>query len=178
VIVRPPNTGQPNLGKPGTGSTPAKTTKVSLGIPDCRWVNAEDIADEGMFAAWQPPSAAYENGLIELDQTHPVIVGQIQYWQAQYPKAVGPEVMEIVKNSYEMVAIAKVSHIHALSSDGVLSEEQRDDMLQNPSLTASLVGLLGEDAIITPRLGGLGAKRKREDSDGKVGAEEAVAATA
>jgi hypothetical protein len=38
-------------------------------------------------------------------------------------------------------------------------------MLQNPALTASLVGLLGEDALISPRLGGLGAKRKREDAE-------------
>jgi hypothetical protein len=34
-----------------------------------------DIADEGMMAAWQGPSKTCPNGLIQLDETHPVIHG-------------------------------------------------------------------------------------------------------
>jgi hypothetical protein len=33
-------------------------------------------------------------------------------------------------------------------------------MLLNPALTTSMLGLISEDALISPRLGGLGAKRK------------------
>ena len=46
---------------------------------------------------------------------------------------------------------------HHAALNGSVTDEALDVMLQNPALTASLVGLLGEDALITPRLGGLGA---------------------
>jgi hypothetical protein len=161
VVIRP-RQGEPTLGHIATGATPARSTTVQLGYPEFQWVVANDIGDQGMIAAWQGPSKAHPTGLIQLDETHPVIQGQIDYWQAQYPKAVWPSVKDVVKDAYADVAVAKVSHIHALTGP-VLSEEQKDTMLVNPSLTASLVGLLGEDALITPRLGGLGAKRKRTD---------------
>ena len=77
------------------------------------------------------------------------------------------EVKAIVKDAYADVAIAKVSHMHALSG---CDRSSLETMLMNPALTASLVGLLGEDALITPRLGGLGQsggvpKKKAIQSD-------------
>jgi hypothetical protein len=164
VIIRG-RSGSRTLGQPGVGTERAKSTVVRAGYPDCQWVTAEDINERGMIAAWQPPSKTNENGLIQLDETHPVIRGQIEYWQSQYPRALAQQVENIVKEAYVDVAIAKVSHMHALSGP-VISDEQLATMLENPALTASLVGLLGEDALITPRLGGLGAKRKRpEEAD-------------
>ncbi len=158
--------GDATLGQTATGSASARSTVVQAGYPDYEWVQAEDIAEDGMVAAWQGPTKAHPSGLIQLDESHPVIRGQIEYWQSQYPRAVAPDVETIVKDAYADVAIAKVSHIHALTGP-VFSEDSRDTMLENPALTASLVGLLGEDALISPRLGGLGAKRKKAD-----GAEE------
>jgi hypothetical protein len=69
-------------------------------------------------------------------------------------------VKEIVKDAYADVAVTRVSHIHALAGS-LLSEEQRDTIRINPTLTASLVGLLGEEALITPGLVVLGGKIKK-----------------
>ena len=115
-----------------------------------------------MIAAWEGPSAKYPNGLIQLDKTHQVILGQVEYWQSQYPRALAKQAEDIVKEAYADVAIAKVSHMHALNGP-VIGDESLRVMLENPALTASLMGLLGEDALITPRLGGLGAKRRRPE---------------
>jgi hypothetical protein len=147
------------IGPVGTGSTPAKTTTVAVGVPGCRWVTENDIADPGMMAAWQAASTPqYPNGCIEIAVDHPVIRSQIEFWQSQYPPAVANDIEKIVKDAYEEVALAKVSHIHALGS--IFAEEKRTEMLQNPALTTSLLGLIAEDAVIGPRTGKLGTKRR------------------
>lgn len=172
VVVRG-RSGTQTLGQVAVSGVLAKKTSVQVGYPDHEWVEAADIEDEGMMAAWQNPSTAHPSGLIQLDKTHPVIRGQIEYWQSQYPRAVGPQIEDIVKEAYVDVAVAKVSHLHALNGP-VISEGQFRSMLKNPSLTASLVGLLGEDALISPRLGGLGAKRKRPEDDAAEESEPAA----
>jgi hypothetical protein len=164
VVVVRGRAGEAVIGQPDTGSAPAKRTNVSVGVPDCRWVTAEDINDDGMIAAWQRPSAQDPNGCIELDKTHPVILSQIEHWQSQYSAAVAHEVEKLVKDAYEEVAVAKASHLHALTGS-VFSEEQRDQMLLNPALSASLLGLISEDALIGPRTGKLGVKRRKGDAD-------------
>lgn len=163
VIVRGRG-GDVVIGHPGVGDTPAKSTSIDAGVPDCRWVKAEDINDAGMMAAWQKPTAQHPNGCIELDAGHPVIRGQIEHWQAQYPPAVAKDVEKLVMDAYEEVAVAKVSHLHALTGT-VFSEEVRDSMLMNPALTTSLLGLISEDALIAPRTGKLGTKRRKPDDD-------------
>lgn len=100
-------------------------------MPECRWVSSADINDLGMIAAWQKPSAQYPSGCIELDEEHTVIVGQIEYWQKQYPVAWANDMKKLVMDAYEDVAIAKVSHMHALTGTD-FSEEQRDAMLLKP----------------------------------------------
>ena len=66
------------------------------------------------------------------------------------------------------MAVAKVAHLHALTGT-VFSEEQRDQILLNPALSAGLLGLISEDALIGPRTGKLGVKRRK-------GEQSAVAA--
>jgi hypothetical protein len=173
VVVRG-RSGDPTIGQAGIGTTPAKTTNVSAGVPNCRWVSAADINDQGMMAAWQKPSAKDPNGCIDLDKDHPVIRTQVEHWQRQYPPAVAKDVEKKVMDAYEEVAVAKVSHMHALTGS-VISEEQRDSMLLNPALTTSLLGLISEDALITPRLGALGTKR-RSDVQGDEDQDDSTAA--
>ena len=176
VVVVRGRAGETIIGQPGIGDTPAKKTMVSLGVPNCRWVTSEDINDPGMIAAWQKSSATDPSGCIELDKEHPVIQSQIEYWQEQYPKAVANDMEKLVKDAYEEVAIAKVSHLHALTGT-VFSEEQRDEMLLNPALTTSLLGLISEDALIAPRTGKLGTKRRKvEEANGPAGKDEVPAA--
>lgn len=163
VVVLRGRAGNNVIGQPGTGSAPSKKVKVTVGVPACRWVSAEDINDEGMIAAWQKPSAQNPNGCIELDEKHPVILSQLDHWQGQYSPAVAKDVEKLVKDAYEEVAVAKVSHLHALTGS-VFSEEKRDEMLLNPALSASLLGLISEDALIGPRTGKLGVKRRKGEA--------------
>ncbi|GAB3795056.1 hypothetical protein GCM10028798_03140 [Humibacter antri] len=163
VVVGPRSSG-PTLGPVGVGGTPAKTTTAAVGVPGCRWVTQDDIADPGMMAAWQPGSTPqYPNGCIEIAADHPVIRGQIEYWQSQYTPAVAHDIEKIVKDVYEEVALAKVSHIHALGT--LFAEEKRNEMLMNPALTTSLLGIIAEDAVIGPRTGKLGTKRRPKGSE-------------
>jgi len=163
VVVVRGRSGETVIGQPDTGSTPAKRTNVSVGVPDCHWVTAEDINDEGMIAAWQKPSVQWPNGCIELDKSHPIILSQVEHWQGQYSPAVAHDVEKLVKDAYEEVSVAKVAHLHALTGT-VFSEEKRDEMLLNPALSASLLGLISEDALIGPRTGKLGVKRRKGDA--------------
>jgi len=89
---------------PGAGDTPAKATSVTVGLPDYEWVTAEDINDGGMIAAWQEPSKKYANGCVMIDKGHPVILGQVEHWQGQYPKSVAMQVGDIVREAYAEVA--------------------------------------------------------------------------
>jgi hypothetical protein len=167
VVVMRGRSGDTVIGQQDTGTTPAKKTTVTVGVPECRWVSAEDINDDGMIAAWQGATLQYPNGCIELDKGHAVIRSQIEHWQGQYSPAVANDVEKLVKDAYEEVAVAKVSHLHALTGT-VFSEERRDQMLLNPSLSATLLGLISEDALIGPRTGKLGVKRRKSDGpDGK-----------
>lgn len=125
------------------------------------------------FATWQKPTAQDPNGCIERDKGHPVIRSQIEYWQQQYSPAFAQDVEKLVKDAYEEVAVAKVSHMYALTGV-VFSEEKRDEMLKNPSLTTSMLGLISEDALIGPRTGKLGTKRRRTAGEAAAaGAESA-----
>jgi hypothetical protein len=154
--------GKNELGAPGTPGLPAKTTFVSGGVPAVKFVSTEDLADEGMLASWTPPNQFHPDGCIQVDETHPVLVEQIKFWQSQYAPTLAVAVEKKVKDAYADVAVAKVSHIHALAATSLFSEEQRDEMLKNHVLTASLLGLVSEDSYISPQLGGLGSKRKKE----------------
>jgi hypothetical protein len=173
VVVVRGRAGNTIIGQPATGDTPAKTTKVALGVPNCRWVTADDINEAGMLAAWESPNTMEPNGCILLDKGHPVIRSQVEYWQTQYPKSVAPQVEEIVLGAYEEVAVAKVAHMHALTG-AVISEDQRNEMLVNPALTTGLLGLISEDALIGPRTGKLGTKRRHVDDDSEKSSDTTV----
>jgi hypothetical protein len=161
VVSRHGRGGQTTIGQIGTGETTAKSTHVSLGIPTYEWVTEEDINDPGMIAAWQKPNKIYPNGCVQIAKDHLVIRNQVEFWQSNYPRAVAKQIEDIVMDAYSDVAVAKVAHLHALAGT-VLSDEQRDVMLENPALSTSMLGLIAEDALISPRLGGLGTKRNRD----------------
>jgi len=163
VVIRG-RRGDVTIGQRNTGELPAKAMSIRVGLPNCRWVGKDDINEDGMMGAWQKPNAVDPNGCILLDKDHPVIRGQIEHWQNQYPRSVAMRVEKIVLEAYEEVAIAKVSHMHHLTGT-IISEEQRDAMLLNPALTTSLLGLISEDAVIGPRVGGLGTKKRKVEED-------------
>jgi len=143
-----------------TGESPAKAKSAPVGLPHVQWGSKEDVDSDGMIAVWTDPNPSQPSGLILMDKTHPVILSQISYWQSQYDKVNAKQIEEIVRDSYADVAMAKVSHVHALEGS-IFSEGVKREMLSNESLTMSLLGLISEDMYISPRLGALGGKKKR-----------------
>jgi hypothetical protein len=134
------------------GAEPARRPRVAGALPYFRAVRAEDLED-GMLAAWQPNDPEYAEGAVLINVEHPVMVEVIQHWQEQFGDVHAEEVRDEVIKAYGEVAVAKVAHSEHLRSElprPVIEEKLRS----TEALTMSLLGLIGEEAIIAPRLGG------------------------
>lgn len=139
-----------------TGSSPGKVsavrTKVSGAIPNYRKVRS-DAVEEGMLAAWQPNDPTEPNGVVLINIEHPVLRAEIERWQSQFPDHLAQQVGEEVADVYGEMAVAKIAHSEHLK--GLIPSKDVDENLRSPSaLTMSLLGLVGEEAVIAPRIGG------------------------
>jgi hypothetical protein len=148
-------------GKPAIGTTPgvepAKMSSVGGGIPIYRFVKA-DAMGAGMLAAWQKNDPESPTGAVLINVEHPVLTQAISYWQDQYADSHADDVAQDVLDAYGQVAVAKVAHSEWLKSEiarDIVEKELRSDA----ALTMSLLGLIAEDALIAPRLGGKYRKR-------------------
>jgi hypothetical protein len=149
--------GSPNTGaKPGTA--PAAKAKVSGGIPHYRPVGKDEL-DAGMLAAWHPNDPEHPEGVVLLNVEHEVMVEEIEFWQAQYPDHYADQIAQDVIATYGEIAVAKVAHsehLKAVLPSSVVERELRSDA----ALTMALLGLISEEAVIAPRIGGKYRKRR------------------
>lgn len=155
-------------GQTNTGSQPgpkvASRHRVGGGIPTWTAVRAADLG-EGMLAAWAPNHPDYPEGAVLINIDHPVLEEEISYWQGQYPEHVAEAVAAEVIACYGEVAVAKVAHSEHLKSM-LPSSVVEDDLRSEASLTMSLLGLIGEEAVIAPRVSGkFGRKRAAPDPE-------------
>ena len=149
-------------GAENTGSTSgeqlAMRVKVAGGIPHFRAVPASDMT-QGMLAAWQPNDPQHAEGVVLINVEHPVLVAEIEHWQAQYPDHVADEIATDVIETYGEIAVAKVAHSEHLK--GILPSRTVDtDLRSEAALTMALLELIGEEAVIAPRIGGKFKKRR------------------
>jgi hypothetical protein len=136
----------------------AKRTVVTGGIPDYEFVKADAI-ETGMLAVWQPHHPEHPSGVVLINVEHPVLVQQVDYWQKNYPDHLAEQIADDVLAVYGEVAVAKVAHTEHLKS--VLPSQTVEQDLRSPAaLTTALLGLIAEEAVIAPRLGGKYAKRR------------------
>jgi hypothetical protein len=149
-------------GDPNTGRLPgfeeARKTFVAGAIPTYRRVGNDDV-EPGMLAAWQPNDPERPEGVVLLNVEHPVVAEQIEFFQKQYPDHYADEIAENVIAAYGEIAVAKVAHsehLKGLHPTTVIEKEFRS----GAALTMSLLGLIGEEAVIAPRLGRFGVKRR------------------
>lgn len=140
------------------GFEAAKSASVAGAIPHYRTVGSEDV-DAGMLAAWQPNDPEFLEGVVLLNVEHPVLVEQIEFFQAQYPDHYADEIAKNVIAAYGEIAVAKVAHSEHLKGMHPSSVIE-SDFRSGPALTMSLLGLISEEAVIAPRLGKLGVKRR------------------
>jgi Histidine kinase-, DNA gyrase B-, and HSP90-like ATPase len=109
-----------------------------------------DSEDPHLIAAYNPPSAAEPAGSVDVYVEHPVIVGVVKHWQAQYPTAFEEEVREEIEKAYCKVAVSKIAHSEQLT--GLFNVEVVAEMRQPRNLTFALLGVMSEDALIAERL--------------------------
>lgn len=152
-------TGTVNTGStPGT--EPADVARVGGGIPRYRLVSSEsnEVA-LGMLAAWQANDPVHKEGAVLIVVDHPVLAAEIEYWQAQYPDQYADEIARDVAAVYGEIAVAKVAHSEYLKGT-IPSKTVDDDLRSEAALTMALLGLMGEEAVIAPRIGGKYRRRR------------------
>lgn len=151
------STGTKNIGS-RAGSKPANKVSVGGGIPQFRFVNESEVG-QGMLAAWQPKDPLYPEGAVLINQDHPVLRAEIEQWQAQFADHHAEEVEQDVLRVYGEVAVAKVAHSEHLRKF-IPSRTVEEELRSEAALTMALLGLIGEEAILAPRLGGKYRKRR------------------
>ncbi|MFN8173750.1 MAG: hypothetical protein U0T02_01625 [Solirubrobacteraceae bacterium] len=140
------------------GDTPAAKVKVSGGIPTYRAVTQDEVGD-GMLAAWQPNDPGHPEGVVLLNVEHPVLANEIEHWQALYADHHADDIKDEVIKAYGEIAVAKIAHSEFLK-DVLPSKTVEDDLRSEPALTMALLGLIGEEAVLAPRLGGKFKRRR------------------
>jgi hypothetical protein len=145
------------LGAEG-GPVEGERATVAGGIPTYRKVGADSVSP-GMLAAWQPHDPEHPEGVVLLNTQHPVLRAEVEHWQAQYPEHYADQIAREVENIYGEIAVAKVAHSEHLK--GIITAKVVDEELRSDAaLTMALLGLIGEEAVIAPRIGGKFSKRK------------------
>jgi hypothetical protein len=143
--------GQLTLGN-NPGPAPARKARVAGGVPTYLPVKASQI-EEGMLAVYNPNDPDYPSGVVFINVEHPVLEGEIRYWQSRYADQYAEPIAREVIDVYGQIAVAKVAHSEHLK--GVLPSAVVDNELRSPAaLTMSLLGLVSEEAIIATRIGG------------------------
>lgn len=149
-------TGSRNTGS-STGSVSAARIQVGGGIPTWVKVRADDVG-EGMLAGWAPNHPDHPEGAVLINVEHPVMEEEIAHWQAQYGDHLADQVADEVIATYGEIAVAKVAHSEHLKSI-LPSSTVEHDLRSEAALTMALLGLIGEEAVIAPRIGGKFGRR-------------------
>lgn len=111
-----------------------------------------------MLASWVPNDPTEPNGVVKINVEHPVLMEEVEHWQAQYPDNLADEVRIEVLNTYGEIAVAKVAHSEHLKGS-IPSKQIEDELRSEAALSMSLLGLMAEEAVIAPRIGGKFRKR-------------------
>ena len=151
--------GTPGIGT-SPGAEPAERVKVAGGLPRYRSVRANEV-NEGMMAAWQPNDPTAPEGVVLINVEHPVLAAEIEFWQSQYADHFADDIYQDVVDAYGQIAVSKVAHSEHLK--GIIPSHVVDKQLRSDeALTMSLLGLIAEEAVIAPRIGGKYRKRRAE----------------
>ncbi len=140
------------------GTLPADQVKVGGAIPWWREVRGDELG-AGMLAAWQPNDPIYrETGAVLINGDHPVLTEQVEHWQALFADVHAEDIRKEVIAAYGEIAVSKVAHSEQLK--GLLPSKVVDtDLRSEAALTTALLGLIAEDSLIAPRVGGKFSKK-------------------
>ena len=112
-----------------------------------------------MLARWNPKDPEYPNGVIFINQDHPVLVDVVAEWQGEYADQWAEDIRQDVLKVYGEIAVSKVAHSQQMLE--VMTEEQVEAQLRSDgALTMALLGLMAEHHVIGTRIGGKYRKQK------------------
>jgi hypothetical protein len=171
VSVQTDSSGEPRLGTTGgtrgrariastTPKEPGRRALVASGVPSYVAVHKDEFDEEWHLAAWAPKYADHPEGAVLLNIDHPVIEGQITYWQSQYPSSFAESIRDEIIKVYGELSVAKVAHSEQLKS--VVPAIAIDEKFRSEeSLTMALLGLMAEESLIDQRLHGKVGRRRK-----------------
>jgi hypothetical protein len=121
-------------------------------------VASQDVGDD-VLASWQPHDPEHPEGVVLINVQHPVLRAQIEYYQMQFAEAHADAIRDEVIRAYGEVAVAKIAHsehLRGLVNSDIIDNEMRSDA----ALTMALLGLVAEEAYLSPKLGGRFGRRR------------------
>ncbi len=147
------------------GEAPVRAVRASGGVPDYEWLTLKEIngSDARQYAAvWTPPSTVRPSGLVQIARDFPALLEVRKWWCDQYPDHLAPKIIEVIERTYGQVLVARIAHSELLVRDASWGYAAVQAELRSPAaLTASVLGLLAEDAVISSALAGLGVRRRQ-----------------
>lgn len=162
---RPRRRVQSNVVQFAPSGNTQKAVRVSprLGMPNCVFSDDPVDLDNGVAAAWTGPSKDQPHGLIKIWRGHPLVANIVRFFQKDYAGHAADKVREIVEQCYREVMVCRVSQSEEFIP--LLGRKAVEEMRSPRSLTFSLGGMIGEDAMIRQRLvASIGRKRKPQDA--------------
>jgi len=147
------------------GKTSIIEVKVKSDIPRIQFRGKDDFTKPFHICAYlenTPFDDGTKGPAVLINTECEMIQESITYHQASHHPSHGEKIKRDVLASYGTIACAKVIHILKFRKD-VSIEVLKDKYLTEEALTTSLLGFLGEDAFIAPRLGKYGAKADKSE---------------
>jgi hypothetical protein len=155
------NSNTPTFARSGTAQK-ATENNLYLGLPNCVFIDDPADFEPGMLAAWTPPNSSEPSGLIQIYRDHDIFKQIVSLAQKDYQGYHADKVRDVVEAVYREVAVCKVAHIHEMRR--FVTREVVDEMLSPRALTATLLGMISEDAMVRQRLAATIGRRKKKQA--------------
>jgi hypothetical protein len=139
---------KPNAG-PAGGNRRGVKYEAAADIPSV-------VFDSSDYDSKEPvPAVFYNQSTYEavIYTQHPIVRSQVEYWQGLYPRGTEDTVKQSVWDWYRQDVALRIAHVESLAE--LYTEQEREKMLSEEALTASLLGLAKDDAVLKPKIGGL-----------------------
>jgi hypothetical protein len=147
------------------GEIGAAQAEMPVDVPKWRFEKADAFENPLHLALWAPNDSDGPTVVINVES--PILQEVIQYHQNLYPEVYAEEIATVVRQVFGEVAACKVAHSQKLANR-IPAEELDRDYRSEQALTLGLMGLIAEEALITPRLGRFGRKKTTDSQSGSV----------
>jgi hypothetical protein len=179
---RPPRTPSPNGGtdtpnrdaaQPTNAGRPASPVVPRLGVPEIRWLSDDD-KDNPRDGELEGRAAEYVEAkhLLLCNADFFVFKEVVEYWASQYRQLPGSAdiIRDIVRGVYATELGSRITHARSLEGTSDWTPDDWRKLTSSEALTLAVLGLVGADAQIAPKIGGrFGAAVRQKPKVAKAG---------